>query len=279
MVLQKDDKTIRRGWCLMKRYLKLILTMTKMKLSKDMIYSVDFWIAFVVDAGLFVFQIIAFTSIYNHIDTINGWTLNQMYIFIGTFSIVDSINMATFFFGIITLPNKVRTGQLDLSIVKPIDTQFYVSIQSFNPGSIFGVFVGGSMVTYGVINGGYDVTAIHVLGYILLVIMMVALMYALMLIIRACSFLFIKIDAIAQAEDSLVEFAFRVPGSAFRGVSKFIFMVLIPYGLIATVPTEHITNLLDYKEWLAVILITTVFVVLARVTFKFGMSKYTSASS
>lgn len=263
----------------MKRHLRLIIKMIQLKISKDMIYSVDFWIAFFVDAGLFIFQIIAFTSIYNHVDTINGWTLSQMYVFIGTFSIVDSINMATFFFGIISLPDKIRTGNLDLSIVKPIDTQFYISIQSFNPGSIFGIFVGGAMVVYGVISGGYSIGLIHIIGYIILVIMMVALMYALLLIIRACSFLFVKIDAIAQAEDSLVEFAFRVPGSAFKGISKFIFMVLIPYGLIATVPTEHITNLLQVDQWLAVTLITTAFVALARVTFKFGMTKYTSASS
>ena len=104
-------------------------------------------------------------------------------------------------------------------------------------------------------------------------------MYALMLIIRTFAFLFIKIDALTQAEDSVVEFAFRVPGTAYKGISKFIFLVLLPYGLIATVPTQFITNMLKVVQWLAVAGITLFFIVLSRIMFKFGLSKYSSASS
>jgi len=102
-------------------------------------------------------------------------------------------------------------------------------------------------------------------------------MYSLFLLVRTTAFFFIKIDALTQAEESLVEFAFRIPGTAFKGISKFIFMVFIPYGLIATVPTEFITNLLDMKEWTAVISITAFFFIVSRLFFKLGLSRYSSA--
>lgn len=261
----------------MKRYLRLIIILMKFKLSRSMIYSFNFWIAFFVDFLLFVFQILAFASIFRFIDTINGWTLNQMFIFMGTFSIVDSITMGTWFFGLLSIPGKIRTGFLDIMIVKPMDTQFYLSFESFNPGSLFGIITGALMVLYGMINGGFSATPTRIAGYILLVIMMNAIMYSLFLMVRTLAFFFVKIEAITQAEDSLVEFAFRIPGTAFRGLSKFIFMVLIPYGLIATVPTEFITNLLDIHEWAAVIGITLFFTIASRRFFKFGLSRYSSA--
>jgi ABC-2 type transport system permease protein len=198
-----------------------------------------------------------------------------MFVFIGTFSIVDSMAMGTFFFGIINLPEKIRTGSLDIMIAKPIDTQFFVSAESFNPGSLFGIITGSCMVMYGLSSGGYVVSMIQVLGYILLLIMMYLLFYSMMLIVRTLAFIFVKINTLTQVEDSVIEFAFRIPGTAFKGISKVIFMV----GLIATVPTEHITNMLEPSQWLIVTGITLFFFGLARFMFKFGMGRYTSASS
>ncbi|MBI9100556.1 MAG: ABC-2 family transporter protein, partial [Spirochaetaceae bacterium] len=246
------------------RYLRLMIILMKYKLTRSMIYSFNFWIAFFVDFILFAFQLLAFASIYRFIDTINGWTLNQMFVFIGTFSIVDSLAMGVWFFGLLPMPEKIRNGTLDVIIVKPVDTQFYLSCEGFNPGSLLGIITGAIMVGYGMINGGFSVTPSKIGGYILLVVMMNLVMYSLFLIIRTWAFFFVKIDALTQAEDSIVEFAFRIPGTAFKGISKFIFMVCIPYGLIATVPTEFITNLLDLNEWAAVCGITLFFLMASR---------------
>jgi len=261
------------------RYIRLLILFIKLRISKSIIYSLNFWIAFFVDTVLFLFQILAFASIYQFIDTINGWTLNQMFIFIGTFSIVDSLAMGSYFFGLLYLPQHIRTGSLDIRITKPIDTQFYVSIENFSPGSFFGLITGGAMVSYGLIKGGYTIGPMHIFGYILLVFMMYSIMYSLMLIIRTFAFHFIKIDALVQAEDSVVDFAFRIPGTAYRGVAKFVFLILIPYGMVATVPTQFITNLLTPNQWLIVVGVTVFFNILARIMFQFGMSRYSSASS
>jgi ABC-2 type transport system permease protein len=71
-----------------------------------------------------------------------------------------------------------------------------------------------------------------------------------MLIVRTFAFFFIKIDSLQEVENSVVEVAFRIPGSVFKDISKFIFMVAIPYGLIATAPTEFITGLFQPIQWL-----------------------------
>ncbi len=117
------------------RYMRLILLFIKLRINKSIVYSLNFWIAFFVDTILFAFQLLAFVSIYQFIDSINGWTLHQMIIFIGTFSIVDSLSMGSFFFGLLNLPELIRTGSLDMRITKPIDTQFYISVENFSPGS------------------------------------------------------------------------------------------------------------------------------------------------
>ncbi|MBN2626456.1 MAG: ABC-2 family transporter protein [Spirochaetales bacterium] len=260
-----------------RRYLRLTGMLMKMKISRDMVYSLNFWIAFVVDLLLFLFLLLSFTFVYRYTDSINGWTLPQIIVFMGTFTIVDGLGMGTWFFGIISLPEKIRTGALDMRITKPVDTQFLVSAESFNPGSFLGPVAGAFIVRYGMKAGNFALTPEKLAGYLLLVLMMYLLMYSLSLLVMTCAFFFVKIDALIQAEESAVEFAFRIPGTAFRGAAKFVFMVLIPYGLIATVPTQFLTAGLNWGQGAAVTAITLFFVTATRLFFRFGLSRYSSA--
>lgn len=264
---------------MIRRYLKLVGIMFKQNMSKQMIYSGNFWVAFFVDLLLWVFQLVTFTSIFTHVDTINGWTLSHMFVFIGTFNIVDALNMGTYFFGLVEFPSKVRTGALDMMIVKPIDTQFFIAISHLNPGSLLGVVTGGLMVAYGMTTGGFSVTIGKIIGYLVLILMMYILHYALLMLLRVLSFLVVKINSLAEVEDSAIEFAFRVPGVAYKGISRIIFLVILPYGLLASAPTTFITELLSIEQWAAITGITLVFFILTRFLFKKGLKKYTSASS
>lgn len=263
----------------MRRYIKLTMMMFKQNISKQMIYSGNFWVAFFVDLLLWVFQLVTFTSIFSHVDTINGWGLSHMFVFVGSFNIVDAMNMGTYFFGLIEFPGKVRTGMLDMMIVKPIDTQFFVAISHLNPGSLMGIVTGCVMVVYGVVTGGFSVTAAKVIGYVVLILMMYMLYYSLLMLVRTLSFFVVKINSITEAENSAIEFSFRVPGVVYKGVSRLIFLIVLPYGLLATAPTAFITELLSIKEWGIIIAVTVIFFVFTRKMFKFGLKKYTSASS
>jgi len=263
----------------MKRYVRLLWILIKFKLSKSMIYSMNFWIAFFVDFILFLFHLLAFSTIFRFTDNINGWTLNQMAVFVGTFHLVDSLIMGSVFFGILNLPDRIRTGTLDLVLCKPVNPQFYISSDSFNPGSFFGVITGSAMIAYGMIQGAYPLTIPKVLGYLLLISLMFLLFYSLMLLIRSIAFFTIRIDSLLQAEDSVIEFAFRVPGSAYKGISRVIFMAVIPYGMIASVPTQFFTEGLSGLEWIWACGIPFFFFSVSRLLFRFGLSRYTSASS
>lgn len=263
----------------MKRYLRLFVTLVKFKMNRDLVYSLNFWMAFVADVSVFLAQILTFKAIYGHVDTINGWNEYQMIVFVGTFTLVDGLYMATYFFGIISLPDKIRSGNLDLYIIKPINTLFYTAFDQMNMGSLFIAGAGAVFVSYGIVNLGVTMTVTRVVGYIFLVAMMCVLVFALMLITRTFAFRLVKTDSINEAEGQVVEFAIRVPGVAYRGLTKVIFFILIPYGLIATMPTQFITGSLEGKYWFLIIGVVMVFFSLSIFLWKRGLAAYTSASS
>jgi ABC-2 type transport system permease protein len=261
------------------RYARLLWTLMKVRLNKGMMYSFNFWMAFFTDLSLFILQIVLFSAIFLQVETLNGWNIYQMIVFIGTFTILDAIYMTTYFFGVLTIPDKIRTGALDTYIVRPVNTLFYVSLENIDLGSSILVIPGILMVAYGTGMLGVPVTVWRVLGYIFLLLIMVLLMFILMIIIRTLAFWLVRIDAFCEIENGLVDFSYRIPGVVFRGLWKLIFFIFLPYGLMATIPTQLLTDVLDGRYWIMTIGVFAAFWCLGIFLWKRGMRRYSSASS
>lgn len=263
----------------MKRYFKLLWFLLKFKLNRQMIYSFNFYMVFFADMALYIVQLLTFTAIFSQVDSINGWDFHQMVVFIGTFSIIDSINMSTYFFGLFKLPDRIRSGQLDLYLVKPVNTLFLSCFDDMNPGSFLSTISGIIIVIYGVTVGGVQMTIGRVVGYIFLILLMELLFFDMLLLVRTSAFWFIRINSLYEAEDALIQFSFRIPGVVFKGFSKVLFYIILPYGIIATIPTQFFTDTMSFQYWIMSIGVVTFFTILSLTMFRIGRGRYTSASS
>ncbi len=125
----------------MNRNFRFLCTLIRMKLSHMMVFRLSFFGAFFVDATVFLIQLLLFQAIYSQVDTIGGWTKGEMMIFIGTFSLINALNMVIFFFGINDLPAKIKNGGLDHYITKPVSPLLRLTFENVNPGAVPLVFV------------------------------------------------------------------------------------------------------------------------------------------
>ncbi len=244
-----------------------------------MMFSVNFWSSFIVDVSVFLIQITVFSAIFSQVGSINGWNRYQMIFFVGTFTILDSLYMCFYFFGVLGLPEMIRTGKLDIYITKPVNTLFFISFEKIDPGAILLTIPGIMMLFYSAKNLGLDAGLLNIIIYIFLLILMLILMFDIMVILRTLAFRFIRTDTLQDIENELVVFSFRIPGVVFRGISKLIFYVILPYGLMATIPAQYFTGSLDWKHWVLTLSVCAGFSVLCRIAWRFGLSRYGSASS
>lgn len=261
------------------RSLPLILSMLRMRLSRQMMYRASFWTAFFVDGTLFLMQLVFFSTLFLQVDSINGWSREQLVFFVGTFSIIDGLEMCLYFFGLISLPDKIRSGKLDLYLTKPISPLFHITFEGIDVGSGFLALPGVVMVVWATLRLGIDVTVWHVAGYLFLLGLMLVLLYDMVLIMRTLAFWVIQVDALGELEGELMGFAFRVPGIVFQGVFRLLFCVFLPYALLATLPTQFFTDGLSWTGWLGALLITGAFSVFAGWLWKRGLAQYESTGS
>ncbi|MBH1940980.1 ABC-2 family transporter protein [Mobilitalea sibirica] len=263
----------------MKRNLKFILALIKMKLSHMMVFRLSFFGAFFVDGSLFLIQILTFQAIYSQVDSIGGWSRGEMIIFIGTFSMINALNMVIFFFGVITIPDKIKNGQLDHYITKPVSPLLRLTFENVNPGSIPLLFLSVGIITYGISLLEITVTPLRVIGYIILVLIMTVLWYDIELLLRIIPLFTVSAYNFSRLEDSLLDVSMKIPGVLLKGVFKLILYLVIPYGIMSTFPTQFITNTLS-PGWLAYGCgIVILFTYLTGRIWKLGLKYYKSASS
>lgn len=263
----------------MKRNLKLILTLMKLRMSHLMVFRLSFFGAFFVDSSIFVIQLLMFDVLYGQVESIGGWQRGEMIIFIGTFSLVDALNMCTFFFGLITIPEKIRLGTLDHYITKPASPLLRLSFEQMNPGSLPLIVMSLIIILRGVSLLSAPPALWAVIGYIVLVLLMTLLWYDLMLLLRTIPFFMLSISAVDPIEGSLIELSMKVPGVVFEGVWKILFQVVLPYGLMATLPTQMLTGTLSLPGLLWGSGVAVLFTFFAFRLWKFGLTRYKSASS
>lgn len=262
-----------------RRYYRILIRLFKFRLSNQMIYRASFWTVFCVDLSMFLIQLAVFSALFLNVDSINGWNKYQMIFFVGTFNLIDSSNMFLFFFGLISIPSKIREGKLDIYLTKPINTLFWMSLENIDISSCMLFVPGGIMIGYAASKLGIEFTFSNVAGYLLLLALMLLLLYNLMLILRTLSFWFVKTDALGSLEGELIGFSLRVPGIVYTGIAKLVLYVFLPYALLATIPTQFFTALLSGGQWAMVILVVLGFTVLAQTLWRCGLKNYTSASS
>lgn len=261
----------------MKRNLRLLLTLVKLRLGHLMVFRLSFFGAFFVDGSLFIINLLLFDVLYGRAGSIGGWGRGEVMVFVGTFSMVNALNMSTFFFGLIAIPDKIRTGMLDQYIVKPGSLLLRLSFEQVNPGSLPLIALSLVILLRGVSLLSVPPSPAAVAGYVLLTLLMTVLWYDLMLIIRTIPFFVVSATAANQMEESLLELSMKVPGVVFQGVWKLLFQVLLPYGLIATLPTQMLAGSLSFPTLLQGCGVAVFFTVFALAFWRFGLSRYKSA--
>ncbi len=263
----------------MNKKCRIMLTLFRCRVSRQMMYRLSFWTAFWVDLTYFLIQLITFATIFRQIDTIGDWTLPHMVIFVGTFTMLDALYMCTYFFGVLGIPEKIRTGALDLYLTKPVSALFLLSVESMDFGSILLILPGALMVGWGAGQLGLHLTFGMVAGYAVLFFCMFLLMYCVMVVLRVAAFWLVRINAFNELENALVEFSFRVPGVVYQGVWKLLLYVFLPYGLMATIPTQFLTGGMHPEHWLLTGAVLAGFWIGMSLLWRAGVRQYGSASS
>ena len=263
----------------MKKYCRILKELIRIRFQNLMMFRLGFFGPFFVDGSLFAVQLIVFHAVYENVYAIGSWGQGEMLLFIGTFSLLNALSMFLCFFGINTIPYKVRNGEMDLYLTKPVSPLFRLTFEQINPGSFPLVIMSVLIILYGASRTERSFTCEDVTAYLFWVTLMLFLYYELEVLIRSLSFFIISTVRLEQLEGACIEMCMKLPGIAFYGFYKFLFYCALPYAILATYPVQSLIGEMTAVQAAYGLFVLATFTGLTAFLWKTGIRHYNSASS
>ena len=227
-----------------------------------------------------------YTIVYQFTPNIADWNKYEFFVFISTTMFINSIVQAFFMPNMQELSELVRTGGLDFALLKPIDTQFLVSLHRVNWSSLGNFVVAALLLLYSLPRiEGLQLSPWQFVLYPLYVIMGVLILYSVMVGLAATSIWLGRNQSLYDFWFYITNFS-RYPMEIYQGTwgtpLRQLFTFVIPILVVINVPARFMAKPLSSDQaFLALfaILATGMSLLASRWIFKQALRSYRSASS
>ena len=259
------------------KYFSLYLSMFKASFIADLEYRANFFTRILTDVFWYIAQIVTFEVLYQHTQKIGDWGVKEMRVFLGLLFVIDAIYMIIIHENLDNLSEKVRKGDLDLLLAKPVNSQFMITLQKANTAIIGNLFLGLAWLIYS-LNGLSDFNYLRLLWLLVLVPCSLVVIYSMRFIFSATAVIFTKSENLQFLWWQVYRLGMR-PDSMYNPVIKWILLTIIPVGVIVSLPARALLNPpeLFYLVW--PVLLVPILLYATHRFWTFALTHYSSASS
>src|SRR3990167_9489909 len=147
-----------------KKHLKLYLKLIKFAITLDLEYRWSFVLMVIVELAFFFITIVSVGVIFSNVTEVAGWSYNQMLILLGFNMVFSEVILGIFFIhNLRNLPELIRTGGLDLVLLKPVNSQFIVSMYRPYFAMIPSLLAGIITIYWGVVGLHLNLSVINII--------------------------------------------------------------------------------------------------------------------
>ena len=208
------------------------------------------------------------------VGVVGGWTSADIVALLGFSTIAYGLT-ASFFYGILKLPEYVASGSFDRFILSPKNLLLRIATSAFLPSASGDILSGIICLT--VYSFIVRTNPSQILLMIILSIFASLAFLSAAIIIFSISFLVIDPGAATNSAFNLFISPALFHGGAFQGVMRFIFTFIIPSLLIGALPVEAL-KLTSWQNLVLIIALTVFFFALSIFIFNRAVRKYESSN-
>jgi ABC-2 type transport system permease protein len=278
-------------------YFRVFLTFARNSLVRDMTFRVNFLIECVSSLSWALMNLGFYLLIFSYTSSIGqntGWAQYEFFTFIATTFLINSLVQAFFMPNCEEFSELIRTGGLDFALLKPIDTQFLISLHKIDWSSLANFLLGVGLLAFSLwkmttrAENPLVLEPVVVLLYPLFVLCGVAMMYSLMIALSATSIWLGRNQTLYDFWFYITNFS-RYPMEIYSGPLgsplRWFFTFIIPVLIVVNVPARLMAQPLRPNtslEWTLAafaIVATLGSLIVSRWIFRRALLSYRSASS
>ncbi|CAI8167714.1 MAG: ABC transporter permease [Prochlorococcus sp.] len=262
----------------MGRYLISLRRFWGTALAGQLEYQANIVIDLVAMVGSLAGSIFVLSLFYGQGRELGGWSWQAALVVQGFYTLFDGMASTWLRPNLGAIVTHVREGTLDYVLLKPIDSQFWLSLRTLAPAGLPEMALGVALIVWAAAQAGASFS----MGSILLALLMLlsggCILYALWFVIAATSIWFVKTWNATEVLRAALA-AGRFPVSAYPPTLRLMFTFIFPVAFLTTVPAEAILGRSAISIVVLGLLLASLFLAVSRMFWHFALRHYTSASS
>lgn len=262
---------------LLRKYLEIYRVQLKNNWVREAVYRTNFLTSMMVDVIWIFVELTLFTVLYANVNTLAGWTQNQVYFFLGIFFSSDALFTTLFQRNFWNFSDLVNKGELDILLTKPVHPLFLALSRWINLTAGFNLILGMViLVRYAGPAGFSGGWRWFLVGFWLIL----GLVAALLIRFAFSIWIFWTERSWALSRLYYQFFAFATkPDPIYPKMIRYLILTALPFAFIGSVPARALLYGLEVREYFLIAGILSLFWVANWTLWRLGLQRYQSASS
>jgi ABC-2 type transport system permease protein len=269
----------------LQRYRRSLRLFWSTALAAELEYQANALVELVAVLGNLAGSLFVLSLLYGHGRDLGGWSWDAALVVLGLYTLLDGFTSCLLQPNLSKIVGHVQNGTLDFVLLKPIDSQLWLSARQISPWGLPGVLAGLGLIVWGLTQAGpaaawSDPTVgLRNLGLgLTLLFCAAAILYSLWFLLAGLSIWFVKVwNATEVLRTTLV--AGRYPVSAYPPALRLLFTFVLPVAFLTTVPAEALLGRASGLWVAGSLLAAGLSLALSRAFWRRALRHYTSASS
>ncbi len=260
------------------KYLKVYKNFLHTSLASELEYKTNILIDLITAILSLIGSIFLLSIFFQNDSSIGGWEFDQALIIQGIYTILNGITNTWFNPNLTEIVKYIREGTLDFVLIKPIDSQFFISLKKINPSGFLEIILGFFLLSYCVRINQINLNLNFLTLCLITIICSICILYSLWFFISTTTIWFVKTWNATEVLRSFLYIG-RFPLNSFSLSLRIFFSVFIPIAFITTIPSEVFLGISQSWKILLEFIVAMVFLFTSRKFWLFALKFYTSASS
>jgi ABC-2 type transport system permease protein len=223
-------------------------------------------------------ELLSLGIIFANTDKLGGWGFGELITLLGVFRLVNTLMIAFIWPNTEKFNASIRDGSFDYVLLQPVDSMFLVTFSRITVWRIWDLVLAIILLVAGLSISSDLVTLAGFLGFVLLMVSGMLIIYSLWIVLIALTFWFTKFDNNVTILQALMD-AGRYPVSVYPVWLQIIVTFIIPIGVATTVPVQALRgDIAGLQVWLFAGIGVVCFALASQV-WRVGVKRYSGASS
>lgn len=262
----------------MMKYLKVAGAFYRYCLIRLLEFRSEFWTWSLVSPGWGFLSLATILLIFNQVNDIAGWTRTEVVLTSVAGSIFMSLLWWMVFPSLYNFMELIRTGGFDFYLLKPINSQFLVSVSRFEFDNYLRVVIMVGLLIFLGLTGYITATLASVVCFVVTIFFGLIIFYSFFFIISTLAIWLINMEGIEDFFDSVITLG-RYPTYIYNGVLRVVFFYIIPMAFVATFPIKVLLGKTGLETVVLSGLMAGGFLLASHKFWLFALRHYSSASS